>query len=106
MIISRARPRTGIGTFCEGGMVAGFPSDTTGNAVRADIAAFRLIQHERGRVEILVVPGSAWRIEMASAVRGRFLELVGEPLQVDVTMVADLPRTAAGKHVPIVSHVS
>ena len=74
--------------------------------VRADIAAFRLIQHDRGRVEILVVPGASWQPPMAEAVRARFLELVAEPLHVDVTLVEDLPRTAAGKHVPIVSYAS
>jgi phenylacetate-CoA ligase len=74
--------------------------------VRADIAAFRLIQHELERVEILIVPGPAWRTDMAVAVRARFVELVGEPLNVEVTLRDSLPRTAAGKHVPIISHVN
>jgi phenylacetate-CoA ligase len=74
--------------------------------VRADIAAFRLIQHERERVEILVVPGPAWRAEMAAAVREHFVALVGEPLRVEVTQVAELPRTEAGKHVPIVRYAN
>ncbi|KIG17006.1 Phenylacetate-coenzyme A ligase [Enhygromyxa salina] len=73
--------------------------------VGAQIAAFRLIQHSVGHVEILLVPGRSWRADMATAVQARFAELVGEPLRVEVRLVDALARSAAGKHQPIISHV-
>jgi phenylacetate-CoA ligase len=71
----------------------------------ADIAAFRLVQEERGRVSILVVPGPRWTSATGEAVQRHFATLVAEPVQVDVTLVDALPPSPAGKHHPIVSKV-
>jgi phenylacetate-CoA ligase len=74
--------------------------------VAAEIAAFRLIQHSLDHVEILLVPGRGWRADMATAVRARFVELVGEPLRVEVRLVDAIARSPAGKHQPIISHLA
>ncbi|PRQ10078.1 phenylacetate--CoA ligase family protein [Enhygromyxa salina] len=73
--------------------------------VGAEIAAFRLIQRSAGHVEIVLVPGHGWRPDMAAAVQARFVELVGEPLRVEVRLVAEIARSPAGKHQPIISHL-
>ena len=73
--------------------------------VGADIAAFRLVQTTRSDVRILIVPGPQWSDAMSGAVERRFAELVGEPLTITVELVAELPRSAAGKHQPVVSQV-
>lgn len=73
--------------------------------VGADIAAFTMTQESAGHVRIEVVPGPRYEPAMARAVERRFLELAGEPLRVDVEVVPELRRGAAGKHHPIVSRV-
>ena len=73
--------------------------------VGADIAAFTITQETRERVVIELVPGKTFSAPMRDAVRTRFLELVDEPLDVQVEVVPEVRRSAAGKHTPIVSHL-
>lgn len=73
--------------------------------VGADLAAFTITQETTSSVRIQIVPGKAYADWMHEAVRARFEALVGEPLDVRVEVVPEIPRNAAGKHVPIVSHV-
>ena len=74
--------------------------------VGADIAAFRLVQATREHVRILIVPGPTWSERMGAAVHDRFAALVGEPLTIEVQLVEQLARSAAGKHQPVISHVA
>jgi phenylacetate-CoA ligase len=71
--------------------------------VGADLAAFRLVQEAPDRVRIDVEPGPRFAPWMRDAIRRRFLELAGEPLAVEIALLDRLPRSAAGKHRPIVS---
>jgi phenylacetate-CoA ligase len=73
--------------------------------VGADIAAFTLIQETPSRVRIEIVAGASYTPAMTAAIERRFHELVAEPLDVEVTLVPELRRSAAGKHHPIVSRV-
>ena len=73
--------------------------------VGADIAAFTITQETTHRVVIELVPGKTFALWMRDAVRDRFSELVGEPLDVAVLVVSEVRRSAAGKHNPIVSNV-
>jgi hypothetical protein len=70
-----------------------------------DITAFRLVQETTAEVSIEIVPGPGYAPEMSGRIRERFLELVGEPLEVRVEIVPDIARAGGGKHHPIVSHV-
>jgi phenylacetate-CoA ligase len=74
--------------------------------VGADIAEFRLIQEAVDRVRIEVVPGRDYTAAMSDAVRARFLELVAEPIGVQVAVVPEIARAGGGKHHPIVSRVA
>jgi phenylacetate-coenzyme A ligase PaaK-like adenylate-forming protein len=71
--------------------------------VGADLAAFRLVQLERGRVRIEIVPGRRFEEAMKDRIRVRFAELVGEPLAVEVAVLPRIVPSAAGKHQPVVS---
>ena len=74
--------------------------------VGADIAAFTLIQETLTEVLIELVPGASYTPAMSEAVRGRFAELVGEPLNIRVELVPAIQRSGGGKHHPIVSRVA
>ena len=74
--------------------------------VGADIAAFTLTQETPSDVLIEIVPGSGYTSDMSEAIRARFLELVGEPLNVRLELVSEVKRSGGGKHHPIVSHVN
>lgn len=74
--------------------------------VGADIAAFTMIQETVNDVRIEIVPGAGYFASMSEAVRARFLQLVGEPINVRVELVPEIKRSGAGKHHPIVSHVT
>lgn len=73
--------------------------------VRADIAAFTLVQETTSRVRIEIIPGKRFVQADASAIEARFRALVGEPIDVVVELFPELKRSAAGKHNPIVSLV-
>jgi phenylacetate-CoA ligase len=72
----------------------------------ADIAAFTMIQEAVDEVRIEIVPGAGYAPPMSEAVRTRFLELAGEPINVRVAVVPEIKRSGGGKHHPIVSHVT
>jgi phenylacetate-CoA ligase len=74
--------------------------------VGADIAAFTMIQETPSRVRIEIVPGAAYADAMTEAIARRFKGLVDEPLEVEVTLLPELRRSAGGKHHPIVSRIS
>jgi len=74
--------------------------------VGADIAAFTLIQDTVNDVRIDIVPGKAYLPSMTEAIQARFLQLVGEPIDVRVELVSQIERSGGGKHHPIVSHVA
>ncbi len=74
--------------------------------IGADIAAFTMIQETVDEVRIEILPGAGYTPSMSEAVRTRFLELVGEPIAVRVTVVPEIKRSGGGKHHPIVSRVT
>jgi phenylacetate-CoA ligase len=72
----------------------------------ADIAAFTMIQERVSDVRIEIVPGDGYTSSMSEAIKARFLQLVGEPINVRVELVPHIARSGGGKHHPIVSHVT
>jgi phenylacetate-CoA ligase len=74
--------------------------------VQADIAAFTLIQETVNDVLIELVPGTEYTPAMSEAVRAKFLQLVGEAINVRVELVPEVKRSGGGKHHPIVSRVA
>jgi len=73
--------------------------------VGADIAAFTMVQEAVDRIRIDIVPGRGWNDVMAAAIVSRFRDLAAEPLDVRVETLAEVRRSGAGKHHPIISFV-
>jgi phenylacetate-CoA ligase len=71
--------------------------------IGADLAGFTITQETLDRVLIELLPGKSYRAESSEQVKRRFLELVAEPISVEVQLVTSLRRGPAGKHNPIVS---
>lgn len=90
-------------------LTSGFLLDATYSFlfdVGADIAAFTLVQETAARVRIEIVPGKRFVETDAAAIAAHFRKLVIEPIDVVVELHAELKRSAAGKHNPIVSFVN
>jgi phenylacetate-CoA ligase len=71
----------------------------------ADIAAFTMIQETVNDVRIEIEPGAEYIASMSEAIRTRFLQLVSEPINIQVELVPRIKRSGGGKQHPIVSHV-
>lgn len=74
--------------------------------IGADLAGFTITQEAVDHVLIELLPGKNYRAESSAHVKQRFLELVAEPISVEVQLVSSLRRGPAGKHNPIVSKVA
>jgi phenylacetate-CoA ligase len=74
---------------------------------RLPIAQFQVIQHQPAWVEVILVGMAGYRHEdSARLVAQSFKEGLGDGIRVEVTQVASIQRTPAGKHLPIRSFVT
>ncbi len=69
------------------------------------VGEFKLVQHDRLDVEVMVVPNEYWRAEMALAIESGLRERMGESVRVRVLLVEAIPPEASGKHRYVISHV-
>ena len=69
------------------------------------VAEFKLIQHARHDMEVLVVPGPRWQVQSAQAIQSGLQQRLGHELRVSLRLVQDIPPEASGKHRYVVSHV-
>jgi phenylacetate-CoA ligase len=74
--------------------------------LRDDVLRYQVVQRSRERIEASVVaaPGCD-RDELAAWIRARFAERLGAASRTEVRYAAELPRTAGGKTLRVVSEV-
>lgn len=69
------------------------------------VAEFKLVQHTRHELEVLVVPGPSWRETGAQAIESGLQQRLGADVRVRVRLVEQIDPEASGKHRYVVSHV-
>ena len=72
------------------------------------IAQFQVIQHELHRMEVVIVTSTSADLTapQREVIIESFRTLFEASMDVGVRRVGTIPRTTAGKHMPIVSHVT
>jgi phenylacetate-CoA ligase len=72
------------------------------------IAQFQVIQHELHRMEVVIVTSTSADLTAPqhNVIMESFQTLFEASMDVEVRRVGTIPRTSAGKHMPIVSHVT
>jgi phenylacetate-CoA ligase len=66
---------------------------------------FKCIQHSPLKMEVLIVPGVNWSERAAQSVREGLKARLGHNLDVELSLLDDIPPEASGKHRYVVSHV-
>ncbi|MCW5638484.1 MAG: phenylacetate--CoA ligase family protein [Rubrivivax sp.] len=69
------------------------------------VAEFKLVQHTRHDLEVLVVAGPRWRDSGAQAIESGLQQRLGADVRVSVRLVEQIDPEASGKHRYVVSHV-
>lgn len=69
------------------------------------VGEFKLIQHDRLDLEVLVVPNGRWRPDMIQAIESGLRQRLGEEVRIRVNLLDTIPPEASGKHRYVVSHV-
>lgn len=69
------------------------------------VAEFKIIQHSRDDIEVLVVGDAAWRPAAVTEIEDGLRARLG-PVQVRVQLTDTIPPEASGKHRYVVSHVA
>jgi phenylacetate-CoA ligase len=62
------------------------------------IERFQIVQHDRNRSEVLIVPGIGYGEAQAEQIRREFRKRLGQMVSVDVNLVDSIPREASGKY--------
>ncbi len=70
------------------------------------IERFKIVQHDVGHTEVLIVPGAEYIASNEHEVRTQFMRRLGANVDVAVRVVDEIPRDASGKYRYIVSKVS
>lgn len=69
------------------------------------VAEFKLIQHERRDLEVLVVRNVNWREDALRKIEMGLKERMGEDVNIRIQLVDNIAPEASGKHRYVVSHV-
>jgi phenylacetate-CoA ligase len=69
------------------------------------VGEFKLIQHDRLDLEVLVVPNGRWQADMTQAIESGLRQRLGEDVRIRVRLLDTIPPEASGKHRYVVSHV-
>ena len=70
------------------------------------VRAFKIVQHTRERVEIMVVGGDGYSEATEASIRSGIGRRLGAGVDVDVRRVDEIPAEKSGKHRYVVSHVT
>jgi len=70
------------------------------------IERFKIIQHDLGRTEVLLVRAAGYSEAHTATIRDEFRKRLGDNVEIDVTWVDDIVREASGKYRYVVSKVS
>uniref|UniRef100_UPI002FDAE2C9 phenylacetate--CoA ligase family protein n=1 Tax=Arsukibacterium sp. TaxID=1977258 RepID=UPI002FDAE2C9 len=63
-----------------------------------DIDKFKMIQHTKNQIELLIVANKALSSEQQSQLRQQFQTLLGADMNIDIQQVQDIPASANGKY--------
>lgn len=69
------------------------------------VGEFKLIQHTRHDLEVLVVPNLRWQADMVQAIEAGLKRRLGDDVGIRVRLLDTIPPEASGKHRYVVSHV-
>lgn len=69
------------------------------------VGEFKLIQHDKLDLEVLVVPNGRWRADMTQAIEHGLQQRLGDDVRIQVKLLDTIPPEASGKHRYVVSHV-
>lgn len=70
------------------------------------VRQFKIIQESRDRTRVLLVAGDGFSPAVAETIRTGFRARLGEPVQIDVQCVDDIPAEASGKFRYVVSQAA
>ena len=70
------------------------------------IESFKIIQHDKHRTEVLIVPGDSYERDCEMRIRADFRKRLGADVEVAISAVASIPREASGKYRYVVSKVA
>jgi phenylacetate-CoA ligase len=70
------------------------------------IERFKIVQHDRMRTEVLVVPGTGYLSSNDVEIRAQFRRRLGIGVGVEIHRVNEIPREASGKYRYVVSKVA
>ncbi|MDZ7752506.1 MAG: AMP-binding protein [Gammaproteobacteria bacterium] len=68
------------------------------------VESFKIVQESRERVEVFIVPGPGYSHDTARPIQEGFRARLGQGVEVQVTVVEDIPREKSGKFRYVVSH--
>ncbi len=69
------------------------------------VGEFKLIQHDKLDLEVLVVPNNRWQADMTDAIESGLHQRLGQDVHIRVRLLDTIPPEASGKHRYVVSHV-
>jgi phenylacetate-CoA ligase len=69
------------------------------------VGEFKLIQHDRASIAVLVVPNGRWQAGMTEEIQSGLRKRLGDDVRIDVRLVDGVPLEASGKHRYLVSYV-
>jgi len=72
----------------------------------AGIEAFKIVQHDRTHVEVLIVPGAEFSARQEQQIQHDFRKRLGQDTEVDIKIVDSIPRESSGKYRYVVSKVA
>ncbi len=70
------------------------------------IERFKIVQHDRTRTEVLVVPGVGYLTSNDAEIREQFRRRLGAGVGVEIHRVEEIPRESSGKYRYVVSKVA
>ncbi len=70
------------------------------------VRAFKIVQHSRQQVEVLVVGGDGFSGDTEASIRAGIGRRMGEGVEIVVRRVDEIPAEKSGKHRYVVSHVA
>jgi phenylacetate-CoA ligase len=69
------------------------------------VGEFKIIQHDRARLEVLVVPDAKWTPQASASIELGLKARLGPEVRIETRLVEAVPPEASGKHRYVVSRV-
>ncbi|CAI8829669.1 phenylacetate--CoA ligase family protein [Methylocaldum szegediense] len=69
------------------------------------VSEFKIVQPSTNRIEVMVVPNSAWQENAKDEIRTQMQNRMGQNVDIEIALVDKIPPEASGKYRYVVSHV-